>query len=70
VLLVSFCHAIRIIISGFLGPTEVRGFATVVTLIAFMQGPGIFLLGIIGEYVCRIFDEVNHRPESVVEAIY
>ena len=66
----SFCYAIWIIVNGFLGRTEVRGFATIVTLIAFMQGLGIFMLGIIGEYIWRIFDEINHRPESVIDAIY
>ena len=66
----SFFYAIWIIINGLLGRMEVRGFATIVTLIAFMQGMGIFMLGIIGEYIWRIFDEVNHRPESVIDAIY
>jgi polyisoprenyl-phosphate glycosyltransferase len=66
----SFAYAIWILINGFLGRTEVRGFATLVTLVAFLQGLGIFMLGIIGEYVWRIFDEVNHRPETVIDAVY
>jgi len=28
------------------------------------------MLGVIGEYVWRIFDEINKRPESVIEEIY
>jgi dolichol-phosphate mannosyltransferase len=27
------------------------------------------MLGVIGEYLWRIFDEVNKRPESVIEEI-
>jgi dolichol-phosphate mannosyltransferase len=27
------------------------------------------MLGVIGEYLWRIFDEVNKRPEAVVEEI-
>jgi glycosyltransferase involved in cell wall biosynthesis len=66
----SFGYGTWILINALLGRTDVAGFATVVTLIAFMQGLGIFMLGVIGEYVWRIFDEVNHRPETVIEAIY
>ena len=30
----------------------------------------IIMLGIIGEYLWRIFDEVNQRPEVVIDEIY
>lgn len=49
---------------------ENRGFATLAALISFLLGVIILMLGIIGEYVWRIFDEVNHRPESVIEEVY
>jgi polyisoprenyl-phosphate glycosyltransferase len=35
-----------------------------------MQGLGIFMLGVIGEYIWRIFDKVNHRPEAVIDEIF
>jgi polyisoprenyl-phosphate glycosyltransferase len=28
------------------------------------------MLGVIGEYIWRIFDEVNRRPETVIEEVY
>jgi len=28
------------------------------------------MLGIIGEYLWRIFEEVNKRPEVVIETVY
>jgi len=68
--LISFCYAVWIIISAILGKTDVPGFATIVSLIAFLQGMVIFMLGVIGEYIWRIFDEVNQRPETVIDAIY
>ena len=49
---------------------DVRGFATLVTLISFLLGLTISMLGIIGEYVWRIFDDVNKRPETVIEEIH
>ena len=30
----------------------------------------IIMLGIIGEYLWRIFDEVNQRPEYVIHEVY
>jgi dolichol-phosphate mannosyltransferase len=48
----------------------IRGFATVVALITFLLGLIIIMLGIIGEYLWRIFDETNKRPETVIEEIW
>lgn len=67
---ISFGYATWIIINAMLGKTDVPGFATIVSLIAFFQGVVIFMLGIIGEYIWRIFDEVNQRPETVIDTIY
>jgi dolichol-phosphate mannosyltransferase len=68
--ILSFAYAAWIVINALLGRMDVRGFATIVALVAFMQGLGIFMLGIIGEYIWRILDEVNQRPESVIDTIY
>jgi len=68
--LLSLGYAVWIIINAILGNTDVRGFATIVSLIAFLQGIVIFMLGVIGEYIWRIFDEVNQRPEAVIDAVY
>jgi dolichol-phosphate mannosyltransferase len=50
----------------FLG-REVPGFASLFALTAFLSGLTLTMLGIIGQYIWRIFDEVNGAPESVVE---
>ena len=55
---------------GYPGFEENSGFATIAALISFLLGLIIVMLGIIGEYVWRIFDEVNHRPEAVIDEIY
>ncbi len=46
---------------------EVPGFASLFALTAFLSGLTLTMLGIIGQYIWRIFDEVNGAPESVVE---
>lgn len=45
---------------------EPRGFATLIVAIFFMAGIQIITVGIVGEYVGRIFDEVKRRPLYVL----
>lgn len=68
--LLSFSYATWMIINALLSNMVVHGFATIVTLISFLLGLIIIMLGIIGEYLWRTFDEVNKRPESVIDEIY
>ena len=68
--LASLGYATWITIAALLGNIDVRGFATVVSLIAFLQGIVIFMLGVIGEYIWRILNEVNHRPDAVIDEVY
>jgi glycosyltransferase involved in cell wall biosynthesis len=68
----SFLYGIVIIISYFLGlvPKDAPGWASLAALLSFLLGLVLVMLGIIGEYVWRIFEEVNKRPEAVVEQVY
>lgn len=43
------------------------GWATIVILLVFMGGFQIFCLGIIGEYLGQVFNEVKDRPRYIVE---
>jgi dolichol-phosphate mannosyltransferase len=44
----------------------VPGYATIIVIILFMFGVLFFMLGIIGEYLSRIYDEVKNRPLYIV----
>jgi len=68
--LCSFLYGVNVIINAWLGGIPVQGFATVVALITFLLGLIILMLGVIGEYLWRIFDETNKRPETVIEEVY
>jgi dolichol-phosphate mannosyltransferase len=59
-----------IAINALFGNLIVPGFATIAALITFLLGLIILMLGMIGEYLWRIFDEVTDRPESVIDEIY
>ena len=68
--LLSTIYASVIVINAIRGRVDVQGFPTLVALASFLFGIVIVMLGIIGEYIWRIFDEVNKRPESVIDEIY
>jgi len=68
--IVSFGYGTLVLVSALRGKTAVLGFATIATLLSFLLGLIIVMLGVIGEYIWRIFDETSKRPESVIDEIY
>ena len=49
---------------------SVPGFSTLVILILFLFGAVIFFLGIIGEYIWKILNQINNRPDAIIDEIY
>ncbi len=43
------------------------GFTTLVTLILFLGGVQLVAVGLLGEYLARIYDEVKQRPLFIVK---
>lgn len=70
VAILSFFYGISVVINAFLGNVPVPGFASLAALITFLLGLVIVMLGVIGEYLWRVFDEVNKRPEVVIDEVY
>ena len=66
----SMLYGVVVIAGVLVGGREVPGFASLAALMAFLFGLVIVMLGILGEYLWRILDEINKRPESVVERVY
>lgn len=67
--LCSFSYGMLVVVSALIGKVVVPGFATIVALISFLLGLIIIMLGIISEYIWRIFDEVNRHPYAVIEEV-
>ena len=65
--IISFVYGLFVILEVIIRGREVPGFASLFTLTAFLSGVILSMLGIIGQYIWRIFDEINGTPESVVE---
>ena len=61
----SFIGVIWAVIVSLLGKS-VAGWASTVSIICFMGGIQLLALGIIGEYVGRIYLESKHRPRFIV----
>ncbi|MDX2138559.1 MAG: glycosyltransferase family 2 protein [Chloroflexota bacterium] len=70
VALLSSCYGTSVIIAALMGVRDVEGFPTLVALITFLLGLIIIMLGVIGEYLWRIFEEVNKRPDVVIDEIH
>ena len=65
----AFLYACSVFIQKALGIT-VQGWATIMVGMLFLGGVQLICLGIIGEYISRIFTETKQRPMYLVEETY
>jgi len=66
-LIFAITYGILIISLYFSSGFDVRGWATLALLILFFGSLNLICLGVIGEYIARIYDESLDRPHSVIE---
>ena len=62
----SFLIGVASLVSKFTGANVVPGYVTIVDVITFIGGIQLIVLGGIGEYIGRIYEEVKRRPLYVV----
>ena len=55
------------VLQKILGASITPGLSTTVILISFFAGVQLLSLGLVGEYISRIYDEVKNRPLYIVE---
>lgn len=65
--LLAFILGFSVIIEKFTSRYVLPGWATTVAAISFIGGIQIFCLGIIGEYIGQLFQEVKARPRYITE---
>ncbi|MDP3268711.1 MAG: glycosyltransferase family 2 protein [Legionella sp.] len=64
---ISIVYAIWIILSTLIWGIQTPGWATIVTTITFFGGLQLLAIGMVGEYIGRIFDEVKQRPHYIID---
>jgi glycosyltransferase involved in cell wall biosynthesis len=62
----AFIYGTDLVLSYWIDGHPISGWTTIVCGMMFFSGVQLMFLGIVGEYVGRIFDEVKRRPLYVV----
>ncbi|KKW12610.1 MAG: Glycosyl transferase, family 2 [Parcubacteria group bacterium GW2011_GWA2_49_9] len=65
--LFGFCYALFTVIQYLFLEALPSGYATLVVLLSVLGGFQLLFLGVIGEYIGAIFDEVKKRPHYIVD---
>jgi len=66
----AFLLAVVYLVLKIVGVQFPIGNPTVVILISLFSGIQLLSLGVMGEYVGRIYDEVKRRPKTIIESAY
>jgi polyisoprenyl-phosphate glycosyltransferase len=64
--LIALIYAIYIVTVTLLYGTDLPGFPSIIVAVMFFGGIQLLSIGILGEYIARIFTEVKQRPKYVI----
>jgi undecaprenyl-phosphate 4-deoxy-4-formamido-L-arabinose transferase len=67
--ILSGCFVVYLAIRRLMIGPEAEGLFTLFAIAFFLIGFALFGLGLLGEYVGRIYEEVRHRPRYLVSAV-
>jgi len=67
--ILSFLYGLYTLVLAIMGGIPVPGYASIICLISFLLGLVVLILGIIAEYLARVYDEVTNKPEYIIENI-
>ena len=65
----SFSMALFFLIERLHGANLLRGWTSTIVTVTFLGGVQLIAVGIVGEYLSRIYDEVRQRPLFVIQEI-
>ena len=64
--LVSFLFLIFVVVRRLIFGDPVSGWASTICILLFVSGLQLFCLGIIGQYIAKIYAETKHRPHFII----
>jgi glycosyltransferase involved in cell wall biosynthesis len=67
VALLSAIYAVQVIVKTLIIGNPVAGYPSLMTVVLFLGGVQLMFLGVIGEYLGRVFNETKQRPLYLVE---
>jgi glycosyltransferase involved in cell wall biosynthesis len=67
---ISFVYALVLIAKTLIYGEAVKGYPSLMTAILFFGGVQLIFIGVVGEYIARIHDEVKIRPIYVIDTLY
>ena len=62
-------YTVVIVVDGLVHRNPVRGITMIISLVLIIGGIILFMLGVMGEYLWRILDEVRRRPAFIVDEL-
>ncbi|MFD1885673.1 glycosyltransferase family 2 protein [Paenibacillus wenxiniae] len=65
--LCAFIYTSYIVIKAFLGDTSIQGWSSLIASVWLLGGFIISILGVLGLYISRIFDEAKKRPIYIIK---
>lgn len=64
--LVSFLGLLFVVVRRLIFGDPVAGWASTICILPFVSGLQLFCLGIIGQYIAKIYAETKHRPHFII----
>ncbi len=63
----AFLYAAYVVIKTIILGVDVPGYASLITIVLFLGGVQLFVIGLMGEYLGRIYREVKGRPLYIID---
>ncbi|WP_204886761.1 glycosyltransferase family 2 protein [Parvibaculum sedimenti] len=68
--LFTFFYALFLIVRTTIHGVDVPGYASILTVVLFLGGVQLMGIGMLGEYLGRIYNEAKRRPSYIVRKVY
>jgi dolichol-phosphate mannosyltransferase len=65
--IIGFIYAFVVAYTRFINKVPFKGYAPIVILLLIIGGLIMIMLGIIGEYLWRVYDETRKRPVYIIK---